>query len=303
MMFGGGDEFAYVECAACGCLQIAEVPTNLADYYPTDYYAFQPQSTVRRGAIAEWFKRHWARYSFGRWDPLGRLLSKRYGPIEILRRVNRAGVSPSDAVLDVGSGIGLDLLELRRAGFRDLTGIDPYITSDIHYPNGIRIFRRDLANAEGEYSLIISNHSFEHMPEPLEALRHVRRLLSAGGAVLIRIPVADSHAWRTYGAEWVQLDCPRHLFLHTRRSMEVLADAAGLRVDAVVWDSTAFQFWGSEQYQRGIPLYHARSYLIDPAASPFTRDQIDRWEEEAEALNRIEEGDQACFYLRKAGTR
>ena len=37
MMFGVRDEFEYFECSNCGCVQIAEVPSNLAKYYPAEY--------------------------------------------------------------------------------------------------------------------------------------------------------------------------------------------------------------------------------------------------------------------------
>jgi hypothetical protein len=44
----------------------------------------------------------------------------------------------------------------------------------------------------------------------------------------------------------VQLDCPRHLAIHTSRSMEQAAGLAGLTIAKTVYDSSAFQFWGSE---------------------------------------------------------
>lgn len=37
MYFGFGEEFAYSECSACGCLQIVEIPTDMARYYPANY--------------------------------------------------------------------------------------------------------------------------------------------------------------------------------------------------------------------------------------------------------------------------
>lgn len=41
MMFGSRDKFDYLECARCDCLQIEEVPADLSQYYPANYYAFQ----------------------------------------------------------------------------------------------------------------------------------------------------------------------------------------------------------------------------------------------------------------------
>ncbi len=56
--------------------------------------------------------------------------------------------------------------------------------------------------------------------------------------------------------------------------------------------------WASEQYRLDIPLNGARSYRVDPAASPFTPEQIAGFERRARDLNARSEGDTAAFYLR-----
>jgi len=98
----------------------------------------------------------------------------------------------------------------------------------------------------------------------------------------------------------VQLDAPRHIFLHSVRSIEICAEVAGLRVADIDFDSTAFQFWGSEQYKRGIPLESEQSFLKGNR-SLFKKQDIRRFREHADNLNRSQQGDQACFYLRAAG--
>jgi hypothetical protein len=134
------------------------------------------------------------------------------------------------------------------------------------------------------------------MPDPLQALKDFHRLLAPGRQVLVRIPVAAA-AWEEYGPDWVQLDAPRHFFLHTERSMEILADRAGFRVRNVIYDSSESQFMGSEQYRMGIPLRDPRSYRVNPANSVFTPVQVAAYRERAMALNREHKGDSACFFL------
>ena len=41
MMQGTRDEFEYFVCPKCQCLQIAEVPDNLGDYYGNEYYSMK----------------------------------------------------------------------------------------------------------------------------------------------------------------------------------------------------------------------------------------------------------------------
>ena len=108
-------------------------------------------------------------------------------------------------------------------------------------------------------------------------------------------------AWREYGVDWVQLDAPRHLIIHSTSSIEMIAKQAGLRVTSTVYDSTALQFWGSEQCCRGIALADPRSYAVNPEQSIFTPQQIAEYASEAERLNTAGDGDQACFYLQRAG--
>jgi hypothetical protein len=81
--------------------------------------------------------------------------------------------------------------------------------------------------------------------------------------------------------------------------MDLMASKAGLQVSATFRDSTDFQFWGSEQCQRGIPLRSEKSYLINPAASVFSSKDIQSFIERAHELNAEESGDSAVFYLRK----
>ena len=143
------------------------------------------------------------------------------------------------------------------------------------------------------------HHSVENLHEEKVALTGIRRLLSPDGIALIRMPVV-SEAWKTYGADWVQLDPPRHLFLFTESGFSDLARAQGFEVEKVIYDSTAMQFWGSEQYKLDIPLKDPRSHDHLCEGTVFSAKQIEEWEQKAQQLNESGRGDQACFYLKIA---
>src|SRR6185295_7824147 len=98
------------------------------------------------------------------------------------------------------------------------------------YGNGVRILKRGLDHLDGEYDFVMLHHSFEHIPDSAAALAALGRRLAPGGTLLIRIPVADSFARQHYGINWLNWDAPRHLYLHTRRSMELLAASAGMEI-------------------------------------------------------------------------
>ncbi len=44
MMFGHREEFLYLECRSCGCVQISDYPRNIAGHYPDNYYSYQNSS-------------------------------------------------------------------------------------------------------------------------------------------------------------------------------------------------------------------------------------------------------------------
>ena len=201
-------------------------------------------------------------------------------------------------ILDIGCGSGGLLYLFAEVGLNHLLGIDPFLEKDIVYDNGLKILKKSIHDVEGKWDLIMFHHSFEHIPDPTETLCKVAELLAKGGICLIRIPTVSSFAWENYKENWVQLDAPRHFFLHSLDSILRLAEKAFLKLEKVVFDSSSFQFWGSEQYKRDIPLKSEQSYGQNPNKSIFTKADIKKFEQEAKELNLKNQGDQAAFYLR-----
>ncbi|HEY3932484.1 MAG TPA: class I SAM-dependent methyltransferase [Verrucomicrobiae bacterium] len=292
MMFGFRDPFTYFECAQCGCVQILEIPADTSKYYPQNYYSFQGSGTMER-----WLKERWAAYSYRGSDLIGSLIAVAFGKNAAVESVRRTGVKFDADILDVGCGDGDLLLQLHSLGFSNLTGIDPFLARDIIYKNGVRVLKKNLGEMTGQFDLIMLHHSLEHVTDPAEILRQAGEILRTGGQVVIRVPVAGA-AWKRYGANWIQLDPPRHIFLPTVKSMEILAARAGLRLGQVVFDSTEFQFWASEQYLRDIPLRDARSQLsLLKRLRAFGKMRKQR--QQANELNARGEGDAACFHFHK----
>ena len=284
-MFGTREEFPYYECARCGCLWIARVPDDLSRQYGAGYYS------LKESALRMFVRRHPALYRAAHY-------ARHHGPPSLPEWWPSKQLSLDAAILDVGSGVGRLLLHLKSLGYTNLVGVDPFIAEDIRLPNGPAIFKRSIEEIDGQFELVIMNHSLEHIADSRRVFDELKRLLAPSGLAVIRTPVASSFAWRKYGPDWVQLDAPRHLVVHTVDSIGALSKTSALSLEAVTHDSTAFQFWGSEQYRRDIPLMDTRSYLISARNSIFTRSEIDEFTRRAKELNQRGEGDQASFYLR-----
>ena len=305
MMFGLKDRFSYFQCANCEAIQATEILADLDKYYPQDYY---DRMSNQAGDGLSWPVPGWCATMTG-------------GPIvtylEILKDLNKdwdriltervvayylSGINarPDWRILDVGTANGEFLRSLRRVGFSGkLVGIEPYIEEEIEFEDGVRIEKGTIFDTDfgQEWDLITFHHSFEHVPNPLDVLQAASRLLSKDGVILIRTPIVPCHAWEHYGVNWISLDAPRHYFIPSARSIGILAENSNLFLKEVKYDSTAFQFWGSEQYEREIPFFSERSFINDPMNSTITLPQILISERKAELLNREGKGDQAAFYL------
>ena len=293
-MLGLRAVFEYFECGSCGSIQIAVVPADLSRYYPETYYSFRKPSRIKRHLKCEW-----ARFAYTKSGFLGRLLTKVLGENLPVASLQRLSVPKQARILDVGCGSGDLLMELGYLGFTNLRGVDPYNAADLSLDGGILIEKKNLSEMEETFDLVMLHHSFEHMADPRQVFKNAARILNKNGNFLVRVPVASSQAWKQYGADWVQLDAPRHLFIPSRKAMERLSHEFGFVLDQIIYDSTAFQFWGSEQYRMGISLSDKNSFQRNPLNFWLRRRKIKSFEERAVRLNESGQGDQACFYLKK----
>ena len=304
MYFGTREEFTYFQCVNCECLQLAEIPIDMSKHYPSNYYSFNSQVKMKKSNVLSNFliNQRCKLALFRKGYKVNRILrlfvdlpSELYEHGSIIRK---SGIkSFNDKILDVGCGKGIRLAELKTLGFKKLLGIDPYNANDTKY-SGIRILKRHIVDLSGTYDLIIFHHSFEHIANQLETLKAVVRLLAPKGTCLISIPIVPSYCWEKYGVYWVGMDPPRHFFIHSIKSIELLANRVGLELFDVVYDSGVFEIIASEQYLRGIPLYAENSYFVNPEKSVFNPEQIEMFKKEAERSNSDKRVGAADFYFK-----
>lgn len=299
-MYGTNDEFEYLRCGTCGCQQIVTVPANLSEYYPSDYYSYSDQrSGGVRQTVTELRDRSYFQRTFR--ALAGKLVAAAL-PNPKLAAVARIKLRHDARILDVGSGNGEVLRELQSVGYTHLSGIDPFVPTDLDLGGGVTVRKASMVDLTNEkYELIMMHHVFEHLADPLGSMKEIARLLADDGIAVIRIPVAHSWASRHYGPLWVQHDAPRHLFLHTEDSMRLAATQAGLEIVSTIYDSSEAQIWGSELYMQNVSLLSVPRSVYGNPIRRLLSPRFIRYRAMARRLNRQKLGDQAAFYLRRAG--
>jgi 2-polyprenyl-3-methyl-5-hydroxy-6-metoxy-1,4-benzoquinol methylase len=313
MMFGTREPFDYFLCDRCGCLQIATIPTDLDRHYPANYYSHNATpANPRHGhwALGRAIMRQRARPAlFGRGHRLARLVGLG-APLpesffesqpNVLRNAHLSGFNAK--ILDVGCGDTARWLQnVAALGFDQLWGVDPFIKKS-RRENGVSLVKATLIDFlpgnEGTFELVTFHHSLEHVPNQRETLDAAAALLARNGTCVVRIPALPCEAWERYQTEWVELDAPRHLYIHSHSSIKLLAEAAGMDLQSVSFDTSSFEFYGSEQYKRDIPLTDPQSLWINPASRLFTTEELSAFEGLASLANRNGTGGRAVFVFRK----
>ncbi len=92
------------------------------------------------------------------------------------------------------------------------------------------------------YDLIVFSHVLEHTIDPVLSLRNAGEMLSDTGIMSVEVPNNAAEGARRMGHAWRWLDAPRHLNFFTQDSLQACAEAAGLKVQAVLYRGYVRQF-------------------------------------------------------------
>ncbi|MBL0727919.1 class I SAM-dependent methyltransferase [Piscinibacter sp. HJYY11] len=285
-MYGTSESFRYVQCLGCGVLYLASPPADMARFYPADsYYSVRGM----RGALRRWAMEARDKSYVGE-SLLGRLLAKRFPNSAIASTVALAKGRKS-RILDVGCGSGDLLKSMARLGYVNLVGVDPLLQGST-LSDGVQLHGGEIADVPGQFDLVCFHHSLEHIADQVGVLQQAASKLAPDGSVLVRVPTSECLAFTLFGEHWFQIDAPRHLYLHSQKSLEIVANAAGLEAVSFSRDSQPMQFWASQLYADG----HS---LVSPQAKAYAARYSTRFYRRLSAwLNEQGQGDQMVVRLR-----
>lgn len=138
-----------------------------------------------------------------------------------------------ERVLDIGSGVGYSLAEIKKLGGMAY-GVDPDINAKrialelkFNFQLG---FLEDCRFPKKYFDLITASQVLEHTPDPIGLLISCKKLLKDGGRIRMSFPNTGALYQKLWGRYWLHWHIPYHLNHFNERSLEVLAKKAGLRI-------------------------------------------------------------------------
>jgi 2-polyprenyl-3-methyl-5-hydroxy-6-metoxy-1,4-benzoquinol methylase len=143
-------------------------------------------------------------------------------------------------LLDVGCAAGLFLKEASRAGF-ETAGVDvsrpmvEFARNELKLEHVALGTLQDCRFADGAFDVVTLWDVVEHVPDPPELLREVRRVMSRDGYLILETQNERSLFARMMGRRWHHYKVPEHLFHFGPETCARLLREAGF--DVVSWTS------------------------------------------------------------------
>ena len=208
--FVSGEKFSIKQCSSCGfkITENIEDEENISPYYQSENYI--SHSNTSKGVVNSIY--HAVRkYMLGR---------KR-------RLVEKATSLKTGQILDVGTGTGFFLNEMKEKGWQ-VTGTEK--SSDAR-DFAKKEFNLDNLSSEELFTLkeksfdvITLWHVLEHIHLLNENMETFHRLLKENGKLLIAVPNHDSTDAKHYKEFWAAYDVPRHIWHFAPKQMKMLGE-------------------------------------------------------------------------------
>lgn len=213
------EEFELVRCSACGFIFTQDHPDGKksSKYYESDdYISHNDRATGFSNVL----------YRFSR---------------RIMLRNKKCLISKitglkTGTLLDIGSGTGYFLSEMKNAGW-NVRGIEINDKArDFSISNfGLEVLDQGSSdNLEpGSFNCITLWHVLEHFQDPFSYASGIKKLLKPEGICIVALPNCSSYDAVHYGNYWAAYDVPRHLWHFMPGTFKMFSEKAGFNVTGI----------------------------------------------------------------------
>ena len=137
------------------------------------------------------------------------------------------------------------------------------------------------------------------MPDQSLVFKKIFDSLNDGGVCVVALPIFPNYVWDLYGVNWVQLDAPRHFYLHSVKSLNILASDHSLRIKDIFYNSYEFQFMGSKVVSKGRSTKTSKGFIFSIVFFPYFLINKLYYRVFSNYLNKIKKGDQVVVVFEK----
>lgn len=212
-------QYTYVRCLQCGLVRRYQglSPNTQEQLYDEKYFTNSPSrksNDYTYDYVSDW---QW------RYD------RKRFK--EELREIGRH--KKNGRILDVGAATG-NFLQIGKAAGYDIVGVEfsPF-ASAFARERGFEVHTgalEDVSLPFESFDVVTLHHVLEHVPNPVETLSLVHRLMKPDGLLVVEVPNFASFRSKVNGAEWEDLRPDEHLHQFEPRTLSAIIEKSHFQV-------------------------------------------------------------------------
>jgi SAM-dependent methyltransferase len=219
-LHGLDGEFSLFTCSNCGVVAVRPRLSSdeIQKFYPETYISYPNPIEHEKSSVKKF--------------------DRQFGVAKRRRKIEKHTKKRKGRILDIGCATGIFLNEMKTHGW-DAYGVEPssYAAGVAVEQLGLNVFNGYLDEVDFEdhfFDVITLWDVFEHLPDPDEALRIIKRILKADGSLVITMPNTDSWERKIFNQYWAGWDVPRHYHIFSEDAIERLLRLHGMRIDRLI---------------------------------------------------------------------
>lgn len=193
---------------------------------------------IKKSQIGRFYAQHYplASYSVQDVENLANIPSKFVSWVKGINHTAHWYIKKNTKVLDIGSGSGVSLLEIEKLG-AEAYGIEPDPNAQtIAKKLQLKVYQGFLTDnpfPRVNFDYITASQVIEHDPDPITFLKAAKQRLNTDGEVILSFPNVDSIYQKVFKKKWLNWHVPYHLSFFTKKSLQIAAARAGLRIKKI----------------------------------------------------------------------